>query len=176
MDKFLKKIDVFSRNILLVFIGTSLVNVFNLLYQLLIAHSLNPAEFAAFNTLLSIFTLISAPLGTLQIVVAKYTSEFRGKEELEKSKFFISDVLSKCLISACLTLVIFYFFSPYIMNKLKVPSMLSGPILASLLAISWVAPVLSGALQGFESFKWLTSVTVLTGALKLALAVVFIWL
>lgn len=169
MDKFLKKIDAFSRNILLVFFGTTIVNIFNLIYQLFIAHSLSPADFAAFNTLLSIFTLISAPLGTLQTVVAKYTSEFRGK-------FFISDMLGKCLILACLTLVIFYFFSPHIMDKLKVPSMLSGPILALMLAISWVAPVLSGALQGFESFKWLTSITVLTGALKLALAVVFIWL
>jgi len=176
MDKFLKKIDVFSRNILLVFIGTSLVNVFNLLYQLLIAHSLNPAEFAAFNTLLSIFTLIAVPLGTIQIVVAKYISEFSGRNEREKIKFFISRILSICLVISGLTFFIFYFSSLPLLSKLKIPSLVSGPILAILLAVSCLAPVLQGALQGLESFKWLTSVSVASGVLKLFLAALFIWL
>lgn len=176
MDKFLKKIDVFSRNILLVFIGTSLVNVFNLLYQLLIAHSLNPADFAAFNTLLSIFTLIAVPLGTIQTVVAKYISEFSGRDEREKIKFFIFKVLSICLVISGLTFFIFYFSSLSLLSKLKIPSVVSGPILAILLAVSWIAPVLQGALQGLESFKWLTSISVASGVLKLFLAALFIWL
>lgn len=176
MVKFINKVDVFSKNIILVFIGSSLVNVFNLLYQLLIAHSLNPAEFAAFNTLLSIFTLIAVPLGTIQTVVAKYISEFSGREEHEKIKFFIFKILRICLVISGLIFFIFYFSSLPLLSKLKIPSVVSGPILAILLAVSCLAPVLLGALQGLESFKWLTSVSVASGVLKLFLAALFIWL
>lgn len=176
MVKFINKVDVFSKNIILVLIGSSLVNVFNLLYQLLIAHSLNPTEFAAFNTLLSIFTLVAVPLSTIQTVVAKYTSEFNARVEHEKIKFFISKILSICLVISGLTFFIFYFSSFPLLIKLKIPSGLSGPILSILLAVSWISPVSLGALQGLESFKWLTSISVASGILKLILAMLFIWL
>ncbi|MDD5596176.1 MAG: hypothetical protein PHY94_08060, partial [Candidatus Omnitrophica bacterium] len=74
----LKKLDLFTKNILIVFLGNFLGNFFNLVYQLLIAHRLSVYEFASFNSLLSIFMVISAPLGTIQFVLAKYISEFNA--------------------------------------------------------------------------------------------------
>jgi len=68
--KHLKNIDHYTRNIILVFVGTLLANFTALLYQLLIAHKLTPADFAAFNSLLAIFSVISAPLATVQVPVA----------------------------------------------------------------------------------------------------------
>ncbi|MGB4521005.1 MAG: oligosaccharide flippase family protein [Candidatus Omnitrophota bacterium] len=115
-------------------------------------------------------------MGTIQIVVAKYISEFSGRNEREKIKFFISRILSICLVISGLTFFIFYFSSLPLLSKLKIPSLVSGPILAILLAVSCLAPVLQGALQGLESFKWLTSVSVASGVLKLFLAALFIWL
>ena len=62
------------------------------------------------------------------------------------------------------------------MDKLKIPSLSSGYILAALLAFSWLIPVCIGILQGLELFPWFNSVTVSTGALKLILALIFIGL
>jgi len=172
----LKNIDSFNKNIVIVFAGTSLVNLLNLLYQLLIAHRLSAFEFAAFNSLLSIFMIISSPLGTLQIAVAKYSAEFNAHNQLSKLRFFLSDLFKKTSVLAISTLLIFWFSSVYIMNSLKISSATSGYILAVLLASTCLAPVFAGGVQGLELFGWLSSVSVITGVLKLVLAFVFVLL
>lgn len=172
----LKNIDAFNKDIIIVFIATSLANFLNLLYQLLIAHRLSPSEFAAFNSLLSIFMVISSPLGTIQIAVAKYSAEFNAHNQISKLKFFLSDLFKKTSVLAVSTLLIFWLSSAYIMNSLKIPSVASGYILALLLASIWLAPVFAGGVQGLALFGWLSSASVIMGVLKLVLAFVFILL
>ena len=174
MLKYIKRIDTFGKNIILVFLGTSLVNVFNLLYQLLIAHRMSSVDFAGFNSLLAIFTLISAPLTTLQIAVAKYSAEFNAQNQIKKIQALLSNLIRKILPLAIITFVVFYFLCFYIMDKLKISSVSAGYILALLLALSWIIPIFLGALQGLELFKWLVSLSVIGGALKLVFAFIFI--
>lgn len=174
MLKYIKRIDTFGKNIILVFLGTSLVNVFNLLCQLLIAHRMSGVDFAGFNSLLAIFMLISSPLTTLQAAVAKYTAEFNAQSQIKKIQALLSNLIRKILPLAIITFVIFYFLSFYIMDKLKISSLSAGYILALLLALSWIIPIFLGALQGLELFKWLISISVIGGALKLIFAFIFI--
>lgn len=176
MLKRLKKLDTFAKNIIVVFAGTSLVNVFNLLYQLLIAHKLAPAEFASFNSLLSIFMLVSAPLGTIQLAVTKYSAEFNARSEPAKIKSMLSGLIKKTTLLSVLTLLFFAFALVHIMNALKIQSVFSGIILAMLVASGWLLPVFSGAIQGLELFGWMSITSVLTGALKLSLSFIFILL
>lgn len=170
------KIDAFGRNIILVFLGTSLVSFFNLLYQLLIAHRLSPPDFAAFNTLLSILMVMATPLFALQTAVAKYSAEFCAQKQIEKVRFLLTGLLRRISLLAVLTFIIFYSASFYILDKLKISSPSSGYILAVLLAFAWIIPVFFGAIQGLELFHWLMFVSVATGALKLILAFIFLTL
>ncbi|MBM3252288.1 MAG: hypothetical protein FJZ11_05890, partial [Candidatus Omnitrophica bacterium] len=170
----LKNIDAFNKNIIIVFVGTSVANFLNLLYQLLIAHRLSAADFAAFNSLLSIFLVISSPLGTIQMAVAKYSAEFNARNQISKLKFFLSDLFKKTSILAVFTLLALWFSSSPIMNSLKISSAASGYILALLLASNCLFPVFAGGVQGMEFFGWLASASVISGVLKLVLAFIFI--
>jgi len=170
----LKRMDIFTRNIIVVFIGTSLLNLANLLCQLLIAHSISPADFAVFNTLIAIYMVISLPLTTLQIAVVKYASEFNAQNQSDKVRSLFSCFLKNAVLLAFLTFFIFYFSSPYVMSKLKITFASYGYILALLLASSWVIPVFLGILQGLELFGWMISITVLTVVLKLLLTFIFL--
>lgn len=175
MLKYIKNnIDTFSKDIILVFLGTSLVNLCNLLYQLLIAHQMSNVDFAAFNSLLSIFMLFSAPLATLQISVAKYAAEFNVQSEAGKIHALFSCLMSKILPLSLFTFFIFYFSFPYFMDKLKIYSFSAGYILAILIALAWVLPVLTGMLQGLELFKWLMFSAITPQVFKLALAFILI--
>ena len=147
-------IDAFSRNIILVFFGSATVSFFNLLYQLLIAHRLSPADFAGFNSLIFLLTLLATPLATFQTVVAKYVAEFKSREEKQKVNFLFASLLKKNFLFAVLTFIIFYSTSFLIIDRLKIPSFSSGYILAILLALAWIIPVCVGVLQGLELFKW----------------------
>lgn len=172
----IKNIDTFGKNIILVFIGISLVNFLNLLYQLLVAHKLLASEFAAFNSLLSIVMIISAPLGTIEMAVTKYCAKFNAHQEINKIKFLLSDFLKKTSVLAIFTLLVFWLASSYIMNLLKIPSVACGYILALLLASSWITPIFSGGVQGLELFKWVTSASIASGIIKLGLAFILILL
>lgn len=172
----LKKIDHFARNIIFVFLGSSLASFLTLAYQLFIAHKFSPQDFAAFNTLIAIYMLISNPLSTLQLTVAKFSADFKAQGEIHKIKVFISELFKISVILALVTFVIFIFFSFFVMHSLKINSPLSVYILALLLAFSWIAPVLVGGLQGLELFGWLISSVLLNGIIKLFFAILFIFL
>lgn len=172
----LKAIDGFSKNIILVFSGSMLLNIFNLLYQLLIAHRLAPSDFAGVNAFLSLFLIISMSQGAIQTSLAKYTAEFNAKGLHNKINFLFTSLLKKAAIFSLLTVIVFFAVSAYTAKLLKVNSPVSGYILAVLIALSWVTPVFLGVLQGLELFGWLTSVQVISGILKLASAFVFILL
>ncbi len=169
-----RSLDTFSKNIILVFTGSTLLNVFNFLCQLLIAHKFSKADFASFNSLLAIFTLISTPLASLQTAVAKYTSEFNAHNQAAKIRDLLSGLLKKLSVLAILIILFFSFTSPYILNSLKIPLGYSGYILAVLIASSCIAPVLSGGMQGLEIFKWLMSASVITGLARLVILFIFI--
>lgn len=167
-------IGAFNKNIIIVFVGTSLVNFLNLLYQLLLAHKLSVSDFAAFNTLLSIYVVVSSPLTTIQTAVTKYTAEFNSHNQISKLRFLLSDLFKRTSLLAISTFLVFWFASIYIMNSLKISSVSCTYILAILLASTWLLPVFAGGIQGLELFGWFSSVAVLTGVLKLGLAFILI--
>jgi O-antigen/teichoic acid export membrane protein len=173
LDK-LKKIDTFTRNIIIVFSSASLANFLNLLFQLLIAHKLSATEFAAFNTLLAIYMLISTPLGTFQLAIAKYASGFNAQNDSGKVSSLLSTIFKYSLILSIGTLIIFWISSGYILGLLKIPSVNLGYVFALLLATTWLVPVFLGGVQGLELFWWLSSASVISGLLKLVLAFIFI--
>ncbi|MFA5410481.1 MAG: oligosaccharide flippase family protein [Candidatus Omnitrophota bacterium] len=170
----IRKLDSFSKNIVIVFAGIALVHLFNLLYQLLIAHKLSTPDFAAFNSLLSIFMVISVPLSTIGTAVAKYSAEFNARNQVNKIRFLLSDLLKKTSLLALFTFFIFWLASPYIINTLRIPTVYGRYIFPLLIASAWISPVFSGAVQGLELFRWLTAASVITGGLKLALAFLLI--
>ena len=174
MLKKINSFDGFTRNIIIVFVGTSAANFLNLLYQLLIAHRLPIAEFAAFNSLLAIYMVISAPLATIQFVIARFIAKFNARNESGKISFLLSDFFKKALFFAVLSFIIFLIFSHRLILSLKVPTFQSGYFLAALIALAALSPLLAGALQGLEIFSWLAAVPVLTGVLKVLLAFLFL--
>ncbi len=170
------KLDTFSKNIILVFCGAFFAGFLNLLYQLLIAHRFSPPDFAEFNALLSLLTLVSAPFITLQTAVAKYTAEFNAHNQVGKVKGLLSNLLRKTGILSVAAIIFFSFTSSYIADKLKIHSPYSGYIVAIVIASLCITPVVLGAVQGLERFIWFTSASVIPGVLKLILAFIFILL
>ncbi len=172
----IKNLSPFTKNIIFVFAGSSIANFLNLIYQLFIAHKFSPSDFAAFNSLLSIFTLFFIPLSTLQFAVAKYAAAFKAQGHIEKTRTLLLKLLRKFLLFAAATLILFLLFSFYIIAKLKIDSPASGFILALLVASSWLAPIFLGGVQGLELFGWLVLALIGSGVVKLILTFIFVLL
>lgn len=164
----------FTKNIFLVFAGSSLVNFINLLCQLLVAHKFSPADFSAFNSLISVFMILSVPLLTIQTAVAKYGAQYAAGNDLDKVRFLLGSFLKKSIFLAVLTLTGFYWFSLYIVRVLNINSPASVYILSLLFVSCWVTPVMLGGAQGLELFGWFISASVAGSILKLALIIIII--
>lgn len=169
-----KKIDSFARDNLIVFTGISVSNFFNLLFQLLIAYKLAPVDFAAFNCLLAIYTIVSSPLATIQPAVARYCSEFNCLGQTHKLRLLLAGLWKRNLILAGVTLLVTLLFSSQILSTFKIYSPASGYILAVLLAISWLLPVLAGGVQGLQYFGWFSLSAVTAGVFKFLAAIIFL--
>ena len=170
----INKLDHFTKNIIIVFLGTSLSSFLNLIYQLLIAHKLSPQDFASFNALLAVFMLISNPLGMIRIAVAKYVSEYNARKETHKISVLIYNLFTKGIIIAFFVFVLFIFIAPFIINSLKIYNLTLGYILAMLIAASLLTPVLVGGVQGLELFGWFVSSSLLVGVTKLVFTALFL--
>jgi len=161
--------DGFARSVFLVLAGTSLVNFFNFIYQVLIAHYVSALEFAAFNAILAIYLVVSTPLSALQTAVVKYCAEFNADSQAGKVKAFLSRLSAIIAVLAVATFFVSYFLVPPMMDRLKIYSDVSGYILVFLLALSWVIPIFMGGVQGLERFGWLMAAAVTAGGIKLGL-------
>lgn len=166
------RVDVFTKNIFLVFTGSLLASLANLLCQLLIAHKFSPASFSAFNSIISIFTVVSVPLVTAQTAVAKYSAEFIASSQPAKANFIISAFFKRGLILAVSTWPVFYYLCLKIVYFLKVDSSLAALALSLLIASCWVVPVLLGASQGLELFGQYSAAIIAGSLLKLALVAI----
>jgi O-antigen/teichoic acid export membrane protein len=164
----------FKGNVIFVLAGSMLGNVFNLLCQLLLAHRLVPADFAVFNALLSIFTVVFAPLSTLQTAVVKYTADFNSKNEFDRIRGLLSGILKVVLALALCLAVVLWMNSSYFVRELKIPSLNSFYILVLIVFASVFGPVFLGGAQGMERFGWIISASLAGAVLKFALVFVFL--
>ena len=164
-----KRIDAFGKNILIVFAGSSLVNICNLLYQLLVAHKLSGPEFAAFNSLLSLFLLLASPLVTLQLAITKFIARFHARQEKEKVILLLSGLFKKAAVACGLTILIFLWLGPRLAAVLKVSSAGAVFLVGLMVASAYFSAVMSGGLQGLEVFGWFSAAAVSSSAIKLVL-------
>jgi O-antigen/teichoic acid export membrane protein len=174
MFKKLKMIDTFTKNSIIVFAGISLVNLFNFLFQPIVAHRLLVSEFSAFRALVSIFTVISAPLVAFQIAVTKYSAEFNAQQQIAKIDFFLSSLFKKMIIIASVTFLFLCLISKNILYLFKIPNLSSIYLLSGLLALSLLIPLFGGAVQGLELFIWFVAASVIPTTLKLILVFLFL--
>lgn len=166
------KTDGFFKDILVVFTGTSLANLLNLLYQLLIAHRLSAVDFASFNSLLAVFGIVSAPLNTLQLEVTRRTAGFKARALTRELARWLTTLLRRHAWYAVITAIVAWVFCLKALPLFQIEQRGAGVMLALLLASMWIGPILSGAVQGVERFRWFSAVSVCSGIIKLLLAVV----
>jgi len=174
MPKFLKRLDSFDHNLVIVFLATSILNFFNLLYQLVIAHTLSADDFASFNSLLAIVMLIAGPLANLQRAIVKYVAEFNALKSDDKIRYLLSGLYRVTAILSIVSLFAFYFLSVYFAKKLHIEFISVSFILAGIFSVSWLGPIANGGIQGLELFGPMAFISVVSGAVKLGLAYILV--
>ena len=146
----------------------------NYFYHFLMGRMLGPADYGILVSLISLSYLLGIPVGTLSLVIIKFVSALKGKEQIGAIRVLFKNLNKKLLPFSLLILLIFLFLSPLVASFLHLPSSLPFIIVLAAFFISIFSVVNYATLQGFLRFGSLAVSTILGTFVKLTVAVILV--
>jgi O-antigen/teichoic acid export membrane protein len=168
---YLKK-DELVKNGMIMFVSGTVASIFNYIYQVYMGRALGPEEYGVFGALFAIFYMISVISQTLNTSTTQFVSGFVG--EGKQVGFFIKGSLKWTIMVGSAISLIFLVFSRELMDALKLPNIWPILILILILFLSWITPILSGALQGLKKFYALGFTNISNAFFKLIFGIAFV--
>lgn len=156
----------------LMFFGSNATNAINYVYHLIMGRLLGPSSYGELAALFSLIGLLGIFTSSLGLVVVKYISAARTKEEITDLAGWINRKTIFFSISFAILILI---FSPAISNFLKIES----PILIVLIAVTIILGYPSffnrSILQGLLKFREVVIGVLLENSTKLILGVLLVY-
>jgi len=134
----------------ILFAASIIAGFLNYLFQLYVGRMLGPSDYGIYSSLVALLYIMSVPSSTIQTSVAKLVSDYSSDHG--KIKYLLKYVFWKLTVIAVLVSVLFFISSIYIADFLRIDSKMYFFLLSILLLISFLTPVLIGALQGMQMF------------------------
>jgi len=126
-------------------------NIFNYLFQLAAGRSMTPDEYGSFNALNSSTVILSAPLGVVPLIMARFTAGF-ALEGMGRVRGLLGKAVRLSLAAAVAALGLGLALGPFLRDFLHLEAMAPVHILVAIVALSLIAPVPWGMLQGLQRF------------------------
>lgn len=158
----------------ILFTASIIAGFLSYLYQVYVGRILGPAEYSIFGSLASLLYIMSVPSSTIQTSVVKLVSEYNP--EYGKIKYLLIHAFKKITLLAGLAAILFMISSIYLVDFLKIGSITPFFILSIILFISFLAPIISGALQGLQMFGQIGINGIVGAFFKLIFGVVLVYL
>jgi O-antigen/teichoic acid export membrane protein len=166
--------DELIRQTGLVFVGTGLFHLFNLLYHLFMIRALPPTDYGNLNTLVSLFLVISVPSGTVQNTVVRFFSSFRVQNRYGQAIELLRRFLVLMAVVTLSFFLLVVLMSSHISSFLQISSRGLVILFGLSLVFSMILPILWGGLQGLEKFGFYTLSLISNSGLKLVFGILFI--
>ncbi|MDP8265632.1 MAG: oligosaccharide flippase family protein [Candidatus Aceula meridiana] len=147
----------FLKHSAIVFAGTSLVGVFNLLYHLVSVRILTPEDYGTFNALIALVTFSSMTFSPLRTTLARFFTEYIAKKDYQTLINVSRRIFLRTIFVSIGVFLFFVFFSGPLAEFFKTQNyciiIIGGIISLSLLSLL-VAPIFQ-SFQKFKSFSFL---------------------
>lgn len=128
---------------------------------------LTPEEYGLFGAIMALFTIFSAPLATLSMVVSRKVSQYRADHDDISITHFYYWINIRSAIFGAIIFSVFLLFAPNIQFNLKSTSIMPVYLMGVLLLIN-IMPIINNAfLQGLQKFFWLSASNTLWPLLKI---------
>jgi O-antigen/teichoic acid export membrane protein len=156
---------------LLVSAGTLTAGLLGFAFQIVVSHTVAPAEYGAIFAVMTLVTLVGLPAGALTLLMAREASRDRATGQHASSAAMLHDGNRLLLLTGLVFAAAAVATSPWFGHFLNIPISL---LLAGALGIPFAlaSPLLIGDLQGEQRFIAFTSLAVGQAAIKLVGAVV----
>ncbi len=156
------------------FATSMLSNVFAYGFQVAMGRLLTPAEYGFLNSLLAVFVVLSVPLATVPMVLARRTAEYAAKKDFSRIRSLFGLAYRRIGLAGLLGLIAFTLGARFMADYLHSPSVAPVLILGLCAASSFAVPINTAVLQGLQDYKWLGINAGLAGPVKFFLCVALV--
>jgi O-antigen/teichoic acid export membrane protein len=143
-------------------------------FQVLMGRALTPTDYAVFNAILAVVSLVSAPLSATVMAISRQVAVLRGGGNLDRIRLFYGRTARCLMIIGGLTALILQATRVAVQDFLRVAEPGIMWIAFAIFAAGSVAQVNSAFLQGLKSFGWLGCLGVAPVALKIGFCAVLV--
>ena len=172
----MKIFDGFTRQVTIILVASMVANVGNYVFHVFMSRSLGPADYGILASLLSVFLIVSVPVGAIRTAITKYTSHFRAQGEYEKINGLLSGLIKRLFLMGLAGFGVFALGSGYMASFLHIPSRTPIFLVGVSLMLSLLLPAVLGVLQGLQKFNGLASNSILRVSSKLILGILLAYL
>jgi len=167
--------DDLIRHTAIVFLGTTLVGVFNLLYHLVTVRLLTPEDYGTFNALVSFVMFTSMAISPLGTTLTRFFTEYIAKGDLATLFFSFKKLMKRLIIIAFVIAGLFFVISPLLAGFLKT-STLYIFVCGGIVVVSLFSPPLTSLFQSFQKFMIYSFLGVVSSLGKLIFGTLFMLL
>lgn len=165
----------YEKNSIIVLSLTMLANFFNYFFQIIMGNMMSVADYGVLNALLSFSVILSMIINLFQTFTARSLAMYHARGEMGKAKAYFFNMLKIGGVAAICVLVAGKIASPAIADILKIENYRYVGYTFFNASISIFALICWGALQGFEKFINYSLSNNCASAVKLILAVFFLY-
>ena len=158
------------------FAGSIGGGILGYMFQVLMGRMLSTKEYGLFSAMMALLAVLTAPLGTLMMVVSRKVSEYRARHDTGSIAHFYYSINIRSAVVNALFLAVCLLFAPQIQFYLKVPNIITVYLLGVLLFSAFLPAVNNAFLQGLQNFYWLSASGLLSVLLKIIFSVALVWL
>lgn len=166
----------FIRGGLILFTGSMTGNILAYLYNIIIGRMLEPEYFGVFSSIVAIGYIIGVFSATLGLLIAKFSAEYRSKEDTNSIYSIFKYATNKFLIIGVVLFVFLTALSPFIGKFLKIDSVIPILILNVSLIFSFLIAINRGVLQGTLNFFHFSLSTNIEMFLRIAISAFFVFI
>lgn len=157
------------------FIGNMVANLGSYFYHLLMGRMLGPVQYGTLESLISLIYLLWIPMITINLVIVKFVSSFKGQKNFTTIKTMFDKFNHKFLLFGAGSLVIFLLLISPVSLFLHLEEKFSLMIIGGVFFVSIFNTINRGFLQGLLRLNSLSTSLVVESSLKFILAVLFVW-
>lgn len=158
------------------FVGGVGGGILSYVFQVLMGRMLGILEYGLFTAMMAIFTVLSAPLGALMMVISRKVSEYSAKKDSGSITHFYYSINIFTAVIGIFFLAAYIYFAPDIKTYLKAADYLPVYLLGVLIFLNLLPIINNSFLQGMQRFIWLSASSALSILFKIVFSVALVWL
>ncbi len=161
----------FVRHGFVVFVATSLINVFGYAYHFAISRKVGVEQYGVLSALNSVLMISTVFSGIVATVVVKYAAEFRATDDRAHLAALVRRLTIYGSIAAAIVVVLGALAAGVIASYLKIASIPAVVLTTAIIGITIATPALRAVFQGIEDFNAFAISTCLESLFKLLVGV-----